>query len=88
MILKLLVFITPKAVKNYLIQIGYDYGFDRGYSNGKKDKEHEIVGLIESKTEVLDWLDNGAVEARHIIPLIKESSPQKRDEWSKEYIDQ
>lgn len=88
MILRLLLALTPERVKKHLIQTGYDYGFDRGYANGKLDKEHEIVNLIESKTEVLDWLDDSTVEARHIVPMIKSATPTKVDEWSREYVEQ
>lgn len=66
-----------------LMQRGYDLGYDHGYTNGMRDKEHDIIHLIESKIENLDWFDDSPLEIRQVVPLIKNSSKEVvQDPWS------
>ena len=65
------------------MQRGYDLGYDHGYDNGMRDKEHDIIQLIESKLENLDWFDDSPLELRQIVPLIKKSNePVLVDPWA------
>jgi hypothetical protein len=67
--------LIPNKVKLGLVQMGYDHGFDHGYELGKKDRENEIIHLIESKVENMDWLDDNTLEVRQVVPLIKTKEP-------------
>lgn len=65
-----------------LMQRGYDLGYEHGYANGKRDREHDIIHLIESKLENLDWFDDSPLELRQVVPLIKKSDePVLVDPW-------
>lgn len=78
-------FKLPAALKwrVRLMQRGYDLGYDHGYDNGMRDKEHDIIQLIESKLENLDWFDDSPLELRQIVPLIKKSNePVLVDPWA------
>lgn len=69
-------FKIPAAMKwrVRLMQRGYDLGYEHGYSNGMRDKEHDIIHLIESKLENLDWFDDSPLEVRQVVPLIKNTN--------------
>jgi hypothetical protein len=81
-ILEIMIFTTialkliPNKIKLGLVQMGYDYGFDHGYDLGKKDRENDIIHLIESQTENMDWLNENSLEVRNIVPLIKTKAPE------------
>ena len=85
MILIMIKFKIPTSLKwrVKLMQRGYDLGYEHGYANGMRDKEHDIIHLIESKIENLDWFEDNPLELRQVVPLIKKSyEPVAVDPWS------
>lgn len=69
----------PKILtkKLELVQQAYDMGWKHGHEAGKVDGHYEIMDIIATKVEPIDWLQENPLEVRDILPLIKSETKHK-----------
>lgn len=65
------------------LQEAYDLGYEHGRKTGMIDKQHEIISLLTDSIESIDWIDEGSMDIRDVLPLIKNiNKPKVIDTWA------
>lgn len=60
-----------------LVQKGYDLGWEHGYEAGMVEQKNQIIDLLASHIENIDWLRETPIEVREIIPIVKNHKEDK-----------
>lgn len=60
-----------------LVQKGYDMGWEHGYEAGMYEKRNEIIDLLSSHIERVDWLQETPIEVKDILPIVKNHTEEK-----------
>ena len=60
-----------------LVQQGYDLGWEHGYEAGQIEKKHEIVDLLSSHIDRIDWLKETPLEVKDILPIVRDHNEEK-----------
>ena len=54
-----------------IVQKAYDMGWEHGYEAGMVEQKNQIIDLLSSHIENVDWLRETPIEVREIIPIVK-----------------
>lgn len=54
-----------------IVQKAYDKGWGHGYEAGMIEQKNQIIDLLASHIENIDWLRETPIEVREIIPIVK-----------------
>lgn len=60
-----------------LVQKGYDLGWGHGYEAGMIEQKNQIIDLLSSHIENIDWLQETPLEVRDILPIVKSHKEDK-----------
>jgi hypothetical protein len=60
-----------------LVQKGYDKGWDHGYEAGLVEQKNQIIDLLSSHIEKIDWLQETPIEVKDILPIVKNHQEDK-----------
>ena len=60
-----------------LVQKGYDMGWQHGYEAGMVEQKNQIIDLLSSHIENIDWLQETPLEVRDILPIVKNYQEDK-----------
>jgi len=60
-----------------LVQKGYDFGWEHGYEAGMIEQKNQIIDLLSSHIENIDWLQETPIEVRDILPIVKNHKEEK-----------
>ena len=60
-----------------LIQKGYDMGWEHGYEAGMVERKNQIIDLLSSHIENIDWLQETPLEVKDILPIVKNHQEDK-----------
>ena len=54
-----------------IVQKAYDKGWEHGYEAGMLEQKNQIIDLLSSHIENIDWLQETPLEVRDILPIVK-----------------
>lgn len=60
-----------------IIQKAYDMGWDDGYKAGMVEQKNQIIDLLSSHIEKIDWLQETPIEVKDILPIVKNHEEEK-----------
>jgi len=60
-----------------LVQKGYDKGWEHGYEAGMVERKNQIIDLLSSHIEKIDWLQETPIEVKDILPIVKNHQEDK-----------
>ena len=60
-----------------IVQKGYDMGWQHGYEAGMLEQKNQIIDLLSSHIENIDWLQETPLEVRDILPIVKNHQEDK-----------
>ena len=60
-----------------LVQQGYDKGWEHGYEAGMVEQKNQIIDLLSSHIEKIDWLQETPIEVKDILPIVKSHEEEK-----------
>jgi len=60
-----------------LVQKGYDMGWEHGYEAGLVEQKNQIIDLLSSHIENIDWLQETPIEVKDILPIVKNHQEDK-----------
>jgi len=60
-----------------LVQQGYDKGWEHGYEAGMVEQKNQIIDLLSSHIEKIDWLQETPIEVKDILPIVKNHEEDK-----------
>lgn len=60
-----------------LVQKGYDFGWEHGYEAGMVEQKNQIIDLLSSHIENIDWLQETPIEVKDILPIVKNHQEDK-----------
>jgi hypothetical protein len=76
---------NPFKRKLRQVQEAYDLGWEHGFEAGWIEQKNEIIDLLSSHIENIDWLNETPLEVREILPIVR-NHKQIKDEitWGNE----
>lgn len=60
-----------------IVQKAYDKGWEHGYEAGMLEQKNQIIDLLSSHIENIDWLQETPLEVRDILPIVKNHKEDK-----------
>jgi hypothetical protein len=64
-------------VRLRIVQKAYDMGWDDGYEAGMREQKNQIIDLLSSHIENIDWLQETPLEVKDILPIVKNHTEDK-----------
>lgn len=60
-----------------LVQQGYDLGWKHGYEAGMVENHNQVVDLLNSHIENVDWLKEDPYTKKDLVQIVQDRVPDK-----------